>query len=150
MSAVMKYFTRERYEAVQTRSRAVDRTWERAVQEYSESLRLVQGRLPTAAVALAEETFHDAIVEAVERPGSSVVRVVLNADRNPWGYRGRLALRFEGVVTATFQEPKVGDCWLYEEVHVDPAGFAYRVLLRASELYVEAFGVEIETLSPAV
>ena len=140
----MRYFTRERYEAVQTRSRAADRAWERAVREYSESLRLVQGRLPTAAVALTEETFHDAIVEAVERPTSSVVRVVLNAEHNPWGYRGRLALRFEGVVTANFREPNVGDWWLYEEVHVDPAGFAYSVLLRESELYVQASGVEIE------
>ena len=145
----MKFFTRERYEAMQHDSRRAEREWERAGREYTRQLELVRQRLPESARKLCDLTLHDGIVERIERPAQDTVRLIVNASNNPWGPRGRFDLQFLGVNPLTFREPAVRDCWLYEEMHLSDSGFALHVLLHKSEMIVEASSVTVRTVENA-
>jgi hypothetical protein len=143
----MKFFTRERYDAVQGESSKAEQAWDDAVRGYSRHLEQIGTSLSDAGRSLIGLTLHDGKIEKFERPSPNVVEVVVDATRNPCGHRARVGLIFSGVDPATFVEPRVGDWWLYEEVHQSIIGFAFHVPLGRSEMLVEAADVEIKSLT---
>jgi hypothetical protein len=146
----MKFFTRERYDAVQRDSRRAEREWDQASHDYSKHVEQIRAQLPTSAHGLLELTLHDGTVGSVEHPAPGILRIVVDASGNPWGPRGIFALTFAGLNEATFREPAIGDWWLYEEIHLSDAGLGLHVLLRRSEMIVDAAAVTIDVLTGAV
>lgn len=134
----MKHFTRERYEACQHPDETVVADWEAQIALYRQHLDAIRGKLPASSLPLCDLTLHDGVVEALHRDRPDEVRLVVDASNNPWGPTGRYELRFSGVRDLTVTGPIVGDNWLYEEIHLDDAGFAYHVLLWRSELILTA------------
>jgi hypothetical protein len=135
----VKYFTRERYEAIQR----AEGEWDQAADTYRQRLESISGALPPGARRLAEDLLHDARIEAIDRPGPRELRLTL---RRGYGPPGTVALHFSGVANATANAADSGEDVLYEEVDVAPAGFVYRALLTRGELAVEAADVEVEEL----
>jgi len=146
----MKFFTRERYDAIQHDSRKAERDWNQAVHDYAKHVDKIRAQLPASACQLLDLTLHDGTVSSVDHPDPAVVRIVVDASRNPWGPRGIFALTFSGLNAATFHGPTIGDWWLYEEIHLSEAGLGLHVLLRRSELVVDAAAVTIESLTKVV
>jgi hypothetical protein len=143
----MKFFTRERYDAIQGDSAEAEKQWENAVRDYSRHVEQIRESLADAGRSLLGLTLHDGTIEKLERPSPTVLEIIVDATRNPWGTRARVCLTFSAVNPVTLQEPRLADWWLYEEVHLSTVGFALHVLLGRSELLVEATGLEIRSLT---
>lgn len=142
----MKYFTRQRFRATQTDSRAADRDWKKAGQAYAKHVRDLRPELPRAARELSRHTFHDSVVRSLERRGNDRIILTLDATNNPWGPRGTFRLELVKPHTFLMRGPIVGDWWLYEEFHRARAGFALHVLLHRSSMIVSASDVVLTKL----
>lgn len=144
----MKYFTRQRYRAIQQDSRTAERDWRKAGADYARQLRTIREELPESARQLCDLTLHDGVVRSVRRAGPKAV-VVVDATNNPWGPRDNFELLFTGVRTFTRRGSVMGDWWLYEEVHLSSTGFALHVLLQRSSLVVAASGFSMRKRNAA-
>jgi hypothetical protein len=141
----MKFFTRQRYRAIQGDSRAAERDWKRASTSYAKHIREVRPRLSPSARAVSTLTFHDGVVRTLERSRGRI-RLTVDATDNPWGPRGMFDLDFVGEGSCVARGRVVGDCWLYEEWHFSHAGFALHVLLQRSSLIIRASDVTLTEL----
>ena len=70
----MRFFTRERYDAMQVEDAAkreeAGRAWDRAVAAYSKHLSAIHAKLDQGARDLADDTMHDATVSSISTGGS--------------------------------------------------------------------------------
>lgn len=144
--ALMKYFTRQRFRAIQGDSRAAERDWKKASSSYAQHIREVRLQLPPSARAVSMLTFHDGIVRALNRQSRNRIRITVDATNNPWGPRGTFNIDFIDAITCLARGPVVGDWWLYEEFHLARAGFAFHVLLHRSSLVISASDVTLTEL----
>ena len=142
----MKYFTRQRFRAIQGDSRAAERDWKKASTSYAQHIREVRPQLPPSTRAVSTLTFHDGIVRALDRQSRNRIRLTVDATNNPWGPRGTFNIDFIDAVTCLARGPVVGDWWLYEEFHLAPAGFALHVLLHSSSFVISASDVTLTEL----
>jgi hypothetical protein len=141
----MKYFTRQRFRAIQGDSRAAERDWKRASASYAQHIREIRPQLRPSTRVVSTLTFHDGIVRALDRSRNRV-RLTVDARNNPWGPRGTFNIDFTDVGSCLARGPVVGDWWLYEEFHLAPAGFALHVLLQRSSLVISASDVTVTEL----
>jgi hypothetical protein len=143
----MKFITRELYQGMQVFPRQGDfeAEWSRRCSAYQAHLEAISDQLPTGMRDFSKVTLHDGVIKSSERPDASVLELVVDASRNPWGPRGVFRVRFTGVRMVEGTQTLVGDDWLYEEVHLHPQGrFDYRVLFWKSDFRVVADEVEVK------
>lgn len=139
------------------RTEETRKAWDKLWKEYESHLKSLRRSLSKNAWLLANLSFHDATVKALEIPSKREVVITLYGGwvpefREHYGMIPKAYLKgnthklsFTGVKKAWVPYTIVGDVWLYEEMHLsDIAAFDYQVMLWKDEIRIQAKDVRIE------
>jgi hypothetical protein len=151
----MKYFTRERFLALQRpdQAEATDADWDDAVSRYEEHLQTIRPALPPAALDLLDgHHLHDARVLSLAQRGERLI-VTLQLNTPP---QDLLTAVYTLAGAPTFrQEPfpwttgAAQPLWLYDELEVGAGHLTHSILLSNGwEIDVPFREVELTTARP--
>jgi len=162
----MKFFTRERYLALQVHAlppedvdpddvQQADAMWNAGEQDYQRLIDECFFSFPEGAQKFIDmSSMHDAVIESTEElpKEKTVTIVVVYPPRN--GHRGarypgtRYTITFHGTSIVEGLEGIVGDAWLYQEMHPsDTSAFELHVLCIKGEFRVAANDMNVSTES---
>lgn len=111
--------------------------YERVMEEASQYMETIRGRLPRRLVEIVEDGLHDAQVQYVHRMNDSL-RITLNGSGSFSKGQG-IVIEIEGKIEEKSEETlHPGMYWLYEEADVDDEGFRLGVLFDGGEWEVVA------------
>ena len=139
----MKYFTRQLFDAMQTRDEAAfneaKSKWDANSVSYREQLQQIRSTLPRSMQEFCGTSLHDGVVTTASIKPDSTVSLEIDASNNPWGPTGKFRLVFDGVHSLSVADDIVDDCWLYEEVHLHSnAAFEYCIMFEGTDFRVAA------------
>ena len=139
----MRYFTRQLYDAMQTRDDVsfdeAKSKWDANCVSYREQLQQIRSSLPKSLQEFCDTSLHDGVVTSASIKSDSIVSLEIDASNNPWGPTGKFRLIFDGVHSLSVADDIVNDCWLYEEVHQHAnAAFEYCIMFEGSDFSVAA------------
>lgn len=111
--------------------------YERVMEEASQYMETIRGRLPRRLVEIVEDGLHDAQVQYVHRMNDSL-RITLNGSGSFSKGQG-IVIEIEGKIEEKSEKTlHPGMYWLYEEADVDDEGFRLGVLFDGGEWEVVA------------
>ncbi|MDQ0428543.1 hypothetical protein QOZ98_001369 [Planomicrobium stackebrandtii] len=128
-----------------------ERDYERRMEElndrYRQHFESIKAELPPAAVELAENGLHDAVVLSVERPSEGQLVLTLDCSGG-FHYFTDVRLTFEGVTYSNVPADFKGAWWLYDEIYKMDGGFELHTLFDTpmTETVIRARDVKIEPL----
>jgi len=117
------------------------------MESYRRHLHVIQPKLPESARDFARYGFHDAEV-CETHFGKKELSFLLNL-RGCFSEMPQPCARvsFHGVREYSRDLPRVGECWLYDELHLDgESGFSLHVFFERTDFHIAADEVDLQFL----